>query len=219
MQIAYRGENLPCVSVSVDMIQPCEAGENGAPEMQTEEKLLLSEAGVELYLEPKKSQGTGHLYVTSKSLHWVGSDKKGYSIGVPCVMMHAINSSGSPFPKPCIYCQLDSEDMCEVGFCPSSKERLQDMYKAFCTASELNPPDEEGLEDSGDFYFNEAEVEENLLRSIEQQAAAAGAGGHGGGGGENGQMNGQSFEDAEEEGEEEGEEGEDDTRMDTEGDQ
>eukprot|EP00457_Paulinella_chromatophora_P014054 gb/GEZN01014427.1/.p1 GENE.gb/GEZN01014427.1/~~gb/GEZN01014427.1/.p1 ORF type:complete len:198 (-),score=38.67 gb/GEZN01014427.1/:336-929(-) len=190
------------------MIRQIESGEDGKPVLQGEEKILHVEPDTELYFETKASKGKGTLYVTSKNFIWIGPNKKGFSLDVPFVMMHAVNTTGAPFPKPCIYCQLDLDDVSEVAFCPATKERLQDLYKAFCLASELNPPSEEGLEDSGDFFYNEAEVENNLIQSIEQSELAAseasGMNGHTSISSGVEAMHRQSFEDAEEGDEDDG---------------
>lgn len=79
---------------------------------------------IELYVNTKHSLGQGVLYITSRRVIWLPStasaavnesgDASMRHDGIDCdvqyILLHAISTDPTAFPKPCIYCQLDYSD-------------------------------------------------------------------------------------------------------------
>jgi hypothetical protein len=86
-------------------------------------------------------QGTGTLVVSSTNLYWLPTDETqaGLSFAWQYILMHAVANEATP---PCIYCQLNEEDVRELRIVPADQESLGNIYKAMCEAAELNPDED-----------------------------------------------------------------------------
>jgi nucleotide-sensitive chloride channel 1A len=85
----------------------------------------------------------------------------GYGWDTSRVTLHAISRDESAFPLPCLYCQVDSDEVSEIRFVPSDPEQLQAIFDAFSKSAELNPDDDDDEDGEGDddgWVFDEDEV-------------------------------------------------------------
>lgn len=65
---------------------------------------------------------SGTLFVTTSRVVWIGAalgPRVGYAWEMAAVTLHAISRDPAAFPKPCVYCQLSSQDVSEVHFVPA----------------------------------------------------------------------------------------------------
>jgi hypothetical protein len=115
-------------------------------------------------------EGVGSLYITNKHVIWLSDEdiQKGISIDFPYITLHAVCRDTNLFPLPCIYCQLDSEELRELRFVPIDSSNLYEIYQAFCEGAALNPDLEQ--EGEGDFVFNPEEVAAGLEQAMETAA-------------------------------------------------
>ncbi|OWZ22193.1 hypothetical protein PHMEG_0003130 [Phytophthora megakarya] len=138
-----------------------------------EEFLLASFTGVEIHasssdtgedddgetLTLPHSASTGTLFVTTSRVIWLGAAVEthvGYAWETSAVTLHAISRDPTAFPKPCLYCQISSQDMSEVRFVPGDDKTLQEVFDAFCKSAEMNPDDDE--DDDEGWICDEDEV-------------------------------------------------------------
>eukprot|EP01027_Heterolobosea_sp_BB2_P009421 GEZU01013888.1.p1 GENE.GEZU01013888.1~~GEZU01013888.1.p1 ORF type:complete len:206 (+),score=57.14 GEZU01013888.1:26-619(+) len=123
------------------------------PVLEENEQILHTFANVDLYFGDN-SEGRGTLYVTAPNVYWLSDQQsdKGFKIGFRSIMMHAIANDPSSFPQPCIYCQLDSEELSEMRFVPQDAGAVSPIYNAFSESAAMNPEEEQ--EGEGDFYYN-----------------------------------------------------------------
>eukprot|EP00823_Brevimastigomonas_motovehiculus_P008417 TRINITY_DN76_c7_g1_i1.p1 TRINITY_DN76_c7_g1~~TRINITY_DN76_c7_g1_i1.p1 ORF type:complete len:222 (+),score=92.56 TRINITY_DN76_c7_g1_i1:77-742(+) len=137
--------------------------------LEKEEKVMKEEKDCTLYLEATKTEGKGTLYITSKNVIWISSDKSdfGYSFDYPFLSLHAISRDSESFKSPCIYCQFDigedEEKVSEARFVPSDDKHLDELFEAFSKAAEMNPdPVKEGdNEEGGDEFIYAPTVNED----------------------------------------------------------
>lgn len=81
---------------------------NGPVIDDQDEELLKTYPDVLLTLGDRTEQGAGTLYVTSRRAVWLSAETPslGYAIPFTEVVMHAVCTDLSAFPRPCIYAQL-----------------------------------------------------------------------------------------------------------------
>ena len=147
--------------------------------------------------DPNYPHGIGSLYITNKRVIWVStknSDNRNgdnnnnnnscsngslaFDIDIQYVLLHAISKDPESFTKPCVYCQLDSNDnvdgnedsdeddviLNEVFFVPQEESDLMKVFEALSNAALQNPDDED--EDNNDyegFIYNEEEVRRGAM--------------------------------------------------------
>ncbi|KAJ6237503.1 chloride conductance regulatory protein icln [Anaeramoeba flamelloides] len=142
------------------------------PVLLLEETILLELDQIEMYIVDA-SYSSGTLYVTSRRVIWISDSNKGsYSISCRSIVIHGVSrpdeNEKSSFPS-CIVCQIENESELEpfcsiennyvtVRFIPTNEDSLQEMYKAFSKAAELNP-DPKNREDESSLSDNEYENE------------------------------------------------------------
>lgn len=125
---------------------------------------------------------------------WVG-DRAAPRVGLgwetASITLHAISRDPAAYPRPCLYCQFDTDDLAEVRFVPTDdKQRrwtegswsepleeadgvcsptVQEVFDAFSKSAEMNP-DEEDEDEAGDGWIYDEEEVANGAR--EAQIAA-----------------------------------------------
>merc|ERR1711964_240974 len=132
--------------------------EREAPELpfleQDEEVRFKSRCDFEQGGEP---MGPGLLFVTTARLTWLSTadGTKGYSWDYRMVILHAICRDVETYPRPCIYCQLDSttddEDAIvpELRFVPLEETDLDELFGAIAECTALHPDEEMSDSDVG----------------------------------------------------------------------
>jgi hypothetical protein len=112
--------------------------------------------------QPQEDNGT--LYLTSKSMYWLGNDtKKGSKIAFVDIVMHAVENATN------LYCQLDTDDdqdVSEMRLLSNQQDEnlIQNLFKSFSEIALLNPCLKEGEEGGNDdFIFDCEEVRRNSL--------------------------------------------------------
>lgn len=139
--------------------------EDGKPELWEDEIIDLELTGIELKFD--ESQGEGSLVITSKRVIWIAKSDNGanFDFDVRYIVLHAITRDVDSHPKPCIYCQLDTdgdEDECdELFIIPQKEEQLKVIFDGLSNAALKNPdPPEEGeMEGDDELIYNENEVQ------------------------------------------------------------
>lgn len=148
------------------------------PELWEEETIYYELAKVELSFDSSgPSVGLGKLFVTSKRVLWLGEGDSAFDFDVPYIVLHAITRDVDSFPKPCIYCQFDVEEIGDMGendnddeeekildemfLAPENDTDLKAMFDALSKAALNNPdPPEEGEQEGDDeLIYNTEEVE------------------------------------------------------------
>jgi hypothetical protein len=126
--------------------------------------------------DPAKRIGAGKLYITSKRLLWIGSEKA-FDFDIPFITLHAVSKDPQTYVKPCVYCQVDTEDdemygendddedtddqITEFYLIPEEEKDLSTIFEALSHAALLNPDPEDEMEGDGgegEFIFNQDEV-------------------------------------------------------------
>jgi nucleotide-sensitive chloride channel 1A len=160
----YLGDVVDC-SVMTDAM-------TGAPAMEEDEDVHYTAPHCQLHFGEDRPQGTGTLFVTTRRVVWVSSAEpaKKFAIYFRDISMHAITRDTSNFPFPCVYCQLDADDVIEAQFSQAevidaaAADILRDIFDAFSHGAVLNP-DEEEEESDGEMFYNEAEAEEGARQA------------------------------------------------------
>uniref|UniRef100_K3WI74 Chloride conductance regulatory protein ICln n=1 Tax=Globisporangium ultimum (strain ATCC 200006 / CBS 805.95 / DAOM BR144) TaxID=431595 RepID=K3WI74_GLOUD len=159
----------------MNVVTRSELSADGAPLLRTggdqEEFLMASFARVEIHMSSSDesdalplNRTTGALFVTTKRVVWIGdrnaAARVGYGWETSLITLHAISRDTSAFPKPCLYCQIDAEDISEVRFVPFDPKQLQELFDEFSKSAELNPDEDEDDGDGGDdgWIYDEDEV-------------------------------------------------------------
>ncbi|PRW59239.1 chloride conductance regulatory ICln-like isoform X1 [Chlorella sorokiniana] len=165
-------------------LQPVQAAAGGGPPLDEEESVLATFERVQL-LAAAQDLGEGTLFITQWRVFWLAA-AAGYSVDFAAIVMHAVASDDESFGKPCLYCQLDSEEEGEGGLggsgsgseeeegeggqadvlpemrlIPADAAQLDDLFQAFCEGAERNPDwseDEEEEGEGGGVFFDEDEV-------------------------------------------------------------
>ncbi|KAJ1427007.1 regulator of volume decrease after cellular swelling-domain-containing protein [Ochromonadaceae sp. CCMP2298] len=154
---------------------PCNE-EGSRPECWEGETIDYQLDNVELSFDAAKDAvGTGSLFITTKRVVWLGTGESAFDFDVPFIVLHAISRDVDSYPKPCIYCQFDTEEgggdddededeeaaLDEMFLAPSREEDLKGMFDALSAAAMNNPdPPEDGEEEGDDeLIFNAEEVE------------------------------------------------------------
>eukprot|EP01039_Chlorochromonas_danica_P000126 gene126-134_t len=139
--------------------------DNRTPELWDEESIDYVLDKVELALDAEEGPlGNGMLYITSKRVIWLGSNGKACDFDVPYITLHAVSRDTETYPKPCIYCQLDTEDdsdgLKEMFLIPEEELDIMKVFEALSHAALINPdPLEDGEEEGDDdLIYNEEEV-------------------------------------------------------------
>ncbi|KAL4155180.1 hypothetical protein PRNP1_007293 [Phytophthora ramorum] len=162
----------------MNLLNVADLSADGSPLLRTgagddEEFLLASFTNVEIHASTsdvgEEDDGealtlphnglTGGLFVTTRRVIWLGAlagPHVGYAWEMGDVTLHAISRDPAAFPKPCLYCQMSSQDVSEVRFVPADDKTLQELFDAFCKAAEMNPDDDE--EDDDGWICDEDEV-------------------------------------------------------------
>jgi len=146
-------------------VERCPARSDGGPVLNAEEEVKYVERNTQLFVG-QSLQGTGDLHLSNQRLVWLNSQdtSQGYAIDYPFVTVHAVCRDASSWPRPCLYCQLrteepegsDEEDEVEIPelrFVPAEPNNLQKIFLAFSEMSALNPDpnDTQGADsDSGE---------------------------------------------------------------------
>jgi hypothetical protein len=137
---------------------------DGSIELRDDEKITFELEGVELSFDATSSSpGCGKVIVTTSRIIWQ-NECSVYDFDVPYIVLHAITTDTTSFPKPCLYCQFDEEregESVECFMAPADpKTDLQALFDAFSVAALNNPdPPEEGEQEGDDnLIFNEQEV-------------------------------------------------------------
>lgn len=59
---------------------------------------------------------------------WIGdrsAARVGFGWEMSSITLHAISRDPDAFPRPCLYCQFDSEELTEVRFVPSDDKQRE----------------------------------------------------------------------------------------------
>ena len=109
----------PSCSTSVDVCEE-EAGESTTkrPVLTAEESLDFEYKDLALSFSTASSEDSvvdilGDLFITNKRVIWLGkngSEAFTFECDVPYITMHALCRDPKSFPKPCIYCQLYTDE-------------------------------------------------------------------------------------------------------------
>eukprot|EP00040_Diaphanoeca_grandis_P010836 m.55515 g.55515 ORF g.55515 m.55515 type:complete len:211 (-) comp22089_c0_seq1:166-798(-) len=117
---------------------------------------------------------SGTLYITEEHIVWWSETaQKGFQVEYPALALHAIQTDTNNFPKPCIYCQLDTsgdadEPASELRLVPQQGENLSSMFNALCQCQALHPdPDSQSDEDMGN-YDDAEEDDENEFEDADE---------------------------------------------------
>lgn len=171
-------QQMPCMRLFV----PCE--EDGSPVLWEEETIDYRLENVEIaFKSDKPAIGTGRLYITSKRVLWIG-EVHAYDFDVAYIVLHGLTRDEKHFPKPCIYCQVNVEDLedsdeeeveetkdegvtspptvfDEFFLIPSAETDLENIFRALSHAASINPDPCEDEEDdmmSNELIYNLEEV-------------------------------------------------------------
>ncbi len=165
------------------LLKVTERNSEDKPIVDAEEKVLLEQENVSLFLQ-EKNEGSGNLYLTNKRIFWLNKDDKksslihdltilvGYSMDFYFITCHAIARAGSfdNLDKPCIYCQLDVEEepndedeeiIYECRFIPDDASTIDKLFNTFSECAMLNP-DPANSDDDAELIYNETEVNNGL---------------------------------------------------------
>jgi nucleotide-sensitive chloride channel 1A len=135
------------------------------PEMWENEEVDFKLNEVEIsFLNDGNVGFIGTLYITTKRIIWI-SEIKAYDFDVTFITLHAITRDPDSYPRPCIYCQFDSEQ--EIGdntydelfFVPKSESQLTLIFDALSRAAQLNPDESDNCEYDSDLIYNLEEVQ------------------------------------------------------------
>lgn len=173
----------------MNVLTPADLNDAGAPLLRTgadnendEEFLMATFSNVEIHVAARDDNDDdenecmteelpmnathGTLHVTTKRIVWVGdraAPRVGYGWDVNQITLHAISRDPAAFPRPCLYCQMGTEDITEVRFVPADDAQLAELFTAFSKSAEMNPDEdesgEEGGEDGDGWIYDEEEVE------------------------------------------------------------
>ena len=157
----------------------CDLDEFGKPELirvdDFAEELFARFENIEFAFSNELTEGVGDLYITTGRIIWVGINSKVFDFDVPYIILHALTHDLTIYNKPCLYCQLasdeseqykdqdDSDDQfSECYFAPLDNLDLSKLFDSFSEAAQRNPdPDEDeydGVEGSDDLIYNIDEV-------------------------------------------------------------
>ena len=79
------------------------------PQLDDDEELKMSHPHTKVAFGSKPSEGPGTLHVTTRRVVWVeNGGGKNYSFTFKKIVMHALSKDPESYPKPCVYCHLDS---------------------------------------------------------------------------------------------------------------
>jgi len=121
------------------------------PLLDVEESISFTADNIELYLGADKREGKGTLFVTTKHLIWLSSDRStGYRTDYPYVLLHAVSRDPSSFPRPCLYAQLDEEE--------GEEQRMQATLRQSMPSEGEEEEEEEGEEHKESEEENEPDV-------------------------------------------------------------
>lgn len=82
------------------------------PELWEGETLDFQLQKVQITNSKDATPYSGTLFVTSKRVVFLGENNgPAFDFDVPFIALHAVSRDPMTYPKPCIYCQLDSEDL------------------------------------------------------------------------------------------------------------
>jgi hypothetical protein len=85
-------------------------GDNGEPALGESEKVLHTLDSVELAFRPETPVGRGRLVVTSSRVLWIG-EQYACDFSVPRIALHAMTRDEDSYRSPCLYCQLDMDEV------------------------------------------------------------------------------------------------------------
>eukprot|EP01031_Cornospumella_fuschlensis_P036826 gene36826-44672_t len=123
------------------------------PELWEDENVDFQLGRVELAFDVDDGPlGLGTLFITTKRVIWVADIvSNSCDFDVPYITMHSVSRDPETYPKPCIYCQLDSEEesdsLAELFLVPEEEVDVMKVFEALSHAALLNPD----LDDDGDF--------------------------------------------------------------------
>jgi len=127
--------------------------------------------GVEIVVDENPVFGPGVFIASDSQVSWSDGDGGNKaSFDYRAIIMHSISTDPLNYPRPCIYCQIDT-DFCtsvslggvepptveEVRFVPADDASLAMIFDAMSKGAALNPdPVEEG---EGDWIMNDADID------------------------------------------------------------
>eukprot|EP00897_Mesotaenium_endlicherianum_P007561 jgi/Mesen1/6833/ME000351S05948 len=134
----------------------------GKPVLDAQEGETLShiEPNVGIALGDAEHKEMGTLYITTKRLVWLSGEnpQKGYGVDFLSLTMHAISRDSDAYPQPCIYTQIESDEI---------DEELEEGYE------EDNEGDEDDIEGAGEGGSGGGGQEVTMGGSEEGTAAVA----------------------------------------------
>ncbi|KAL5224914.1 hypothetical protein ABZP36_011553 [Zizania latifolia] len=158
-------------------------GADGAPRLNAaaDENLVRVERTAAVALGPRAPEPPGTLFLTTRRVIWVSEADKGkaYAVDFLAVSLHAVSRDPEAYPSPCIYTQIETDDVSdeesdesdseanqeielskvtEMRIIPSDPGQLNGLFEAFSQCAELNPdPNAESDEENGWAHGDESD--------------------------------------------------------------
>ena len=141
---------------------------HGSHAAGTEDGLLCEFEDISLHVgNSSHNKGVGKLTITSKQVLWQAHSTAGdrgaeaaggeteFAVEFRQIILHAICRDVNAFPHPCIYCQLDVNNVfgeagSEARFVPADSSSLQDLFRTFSEGAALNPDEGDGDSNADD---------------------------------------------------------------------
>eukprot|EP00658_Telonema_sp_P-2_P032224 TRINITY_DN23913_c0_g1_i2.p1 TRINITY_DN23913_c0_g1~~TRINITY_DN23913_c0_g1_i2.p1 ORF type:complete len:118 (-),score=21.02 TRINITY_DN23913_c0_g1_i2:99-452(-) len=101
---------------------------------------LLALEGVQLVVDQSVTSEPGTWVCSEGQVSWSNPAGHSASFGYEAIMMHSISTDAANFPRPCIYCQIDTEgcftvqigeevnEVQEVRFVPADETQVGAMF-------------------------------------------------------------------------------------------
>ncbi len=102
--------NAPTMRTFVPICQT-QDGQETIPELWEDETLNFQLKNVQI-TNSKIHPYSGTLFITSKRVVFLGDNSSiAFDFDVPFIVLHAVSRDPLTYPRPCIYCELDSEEV------------------------------------------------------------------------------------------------------------
>eukprot|EP00002_Diphylleia_rotans_P009928 TRINITY_DN202_c0_g1_i11.p1 TRINITY_DN202_c0_g1~~TRINITY_DN202_c0_g1_i11.p1 ORF type:complete len:194 (-),score=58.44 TRINITY_DN202_c0_g1_i11:216-797(-) len=119
-----------------------------------------------IFVKDEENLGSGTLQVTTRRIYWQSAPNPtvSFSFGFREISLHAKTRDVEIWPQPCIYCQLETEDMGdetevkELRLIPGDEPTLEQLYVVMTGCAELNPDPVAEDEGDSDLFFDPANI-------------------------------------------------------------